>query len=115
MASTEEVHERLEQLVGRLGDNEQAARELERSLPDPRVIGLHVNDLDDHYWTELRAGTLSPLRREQHPEPHIRITASSDDLVAVLDGGASLFSAYVSGRIRIEASFSDLMKLRRLA
>ena len=115
MASTEEVEQKLHQLIARLGESEEAARELERSLPDPRVIQLHVTDLDAFYWTELARGRLSPLENERHPQPHIKIAGASDDLVALVDGGASLFSAYVSGRIRIEASFSDLLKLRRLA
>ncbi len=115
MASTEDVQGKLEQLIARLGTNEEAARELERSLPDPRILGLHVTDHDVHYWTELSGGRLGPLHRERHDGAHIRIAAASDDLVALVDGGASLFSAYVSGRIRIEASFGDLLKLRRLA
>lgn len=84
-------------------------------MPDPRVIALHVTDLDEHFWTELSAGALSPLEQGRHEAPHIHISAGSDDLIALVDGGASLFSAYVSGRVRIEASFSDLLKLRRLA
>lgn len=115
MASTEEVQNKLEELISRLGESEEAARELQRSLPDPRIIAVHVTDHDDHFWTELAGGALSALRREAHDQAHIRIAAGSDDLVALVDGGASLFSAYISGRIRVEASFSDLMKLRRLA
>ena len=115
MASTEEVQNKLDELIARLGSNEEAARELQRSMPDARVIDLHVTDHDDHYWTELAGGRLGPLHRERHDSAHIRIAAASDDLVALVDGGASLFSAYVSGRVRIEASFGDLLKLRRLA
>ena len=115
LATTEEVRTKLEQLIARLGANQEAARELERSLPDPRILGLHVTDHDDHFWTELAGGRLGPLHQERHERAHIRVAAASDDLVALVDGGASLFSAYVSGRIRVEASFSDLLKLRRLA
>ncbi|MGH2684069.1 MAG: SCP2 sterol-binding domain-containing protein [Actinomycetota bacterium] len=114
MASTEEVQTKLEQLIARLGANEEAARELERSLPDPRILGLHVTDHDVHFWTELAGGRLGPLHQERHERAHIRVAAGSDDLIALVDGGSSLFSAYVSGRVRVEASFSDLLKLRRL-
>ena len=115
MASKEEVEARLGELIDRLGENEEAARAIGRSLPDPRTLSLHVTDLDLHYWTELVAGRLAPLERGEPEDAHIRITTSSDDLVGFVDGGVSLFSAYASGRIRIEASFSDLLKLRKLA
>jgi hypothetical protein len=34
--------------------------------------------------------------------------------VDLIDGRGSLFSAYLSGRIRIDASMSDLLRLRKL-
>ncbi len=115
MASKEEVEARLGELIDRLGQNEEAARALGRSLPDPRILELHVTDLDVRYWTELSEGRLGPLRDGEHDDAHIRISTGSDDLIEFVDGGVSLFSAYASGRIRIEASFSDLLKLRKLA
>ena len=115
LASTDEVEDKLERLIARLGENDDAARSLERSLPEPRILELHVTDHDERYWTELSHGKLGPLTRGPNGDANIRIAAASDDLVAVVGGGASLFSAYVSGRVRIEASFSDLLKLRRLA
>ena len=115
MASKEEVETRLRELIDRLGQNEEAARALGRSLPDPRILELHVTDLDVHYSTELVNGALGPLREGKPEDAHIRISTKSDDLISFVDGGVSLFSAYASGRIRIEASFSDLLKLRKLA
>ncbi len=115
MASKEEVEARLGELIDRLGQNEEAARAIGRSLPDPRILELHVTDLDLRYWTELAEGRLGVLEKGEQEEAHIRISTSSDDLVSFVEGGSSLFSAYVSGRIRIEASFSDLLKLRKLA
>jgi len=45
----------------------------------------------------------------------MRIEVRSDDLVALVDGKRSLFSSYLSGQVRIRASVSDLMRLRKLA
>lgn len=115
MASKEEVEARLGELIDRLGENEEAARAIGRSLPDPRILTLHITDLDLHYWSELIGGRLASLELGEREEADIRITTSSDDLVGFVEGGVSLFSAYASGRIRIEASFSDLLKLRKLA
>ena len=115
LASTDEVEQRLEELIVRLGSSEGTARELGRSLPERRVLSLHVTDLNSEWWTELQEGRMGSLHRGAPETPDISVTASSDDLVRLLDGEASLFSAYLSGRIRIEASFSDLLHLRRLA
>lgn len=108
------VEERLGELIDRLGDSDEAAREIGRSLPDPRILALHVTDLDVWYWTELADGKLSPLAEGEPDESHIRVRATSDDLVGLIEGGGNLLSAVTSGRVRIKASFSDLLALRRL-
>jgi hypothetical protein len=114
LASKEEVEERLNELIDRLGQSEEAAREIGRSLPDPRTLALHITDLDIWFWTELAEGKLSPLNEGEPEEPHIRIRAASDDLVGLVESGGNLLSAIASGRVRIKASFSDLLALRRL-
>jgi predicted lipid carrier protein YhbT len=112
LASTEEVERKLEELIARLGSS--AERELGRSLPDRRTLALHVGDLDADWWTEVETGRLGPLHRGAPDDPDITITADSEDLIELIDGEGSLFSAYLSGRVRIEATFSDLLHLRRL-
>jgi hypothetical protein len=49
------------------------------------------------------------------PQPEIRIHVPSDVLVELVDGHRSMFSSYLSGQVKIEASFSDLLRLRKLA
>ena len=114
LASKEEVEARLNELIDRLGQSDEAAREIGRSLPDPRTLALHITDLGAWYWTELVDGKLSPLHEGEPEDPHIRIRAASDDLVGLIEGGGNLLSAVTSGRVRIKASFSDLLALRRL-
>jgi predicted lipid carrier protein YhbT len=111
LASTEEVERKLEELIARLGSSGEAG--LGGSLPDRRSLALHVRDLDAEWWTELEGGRLGPLHRGASESADIRITALSDDLVELIDGEAALFSAYLAGRVRIDASLSDLLLLRR--
>lgn len=66
------------------------------------------------FWTELVEGKLSSLNEGEPENPHIRIRAASDDLVGLIEGGGNLLSAITSGRVRVKASFSDLLALRRL-
>jgi putative sterol carrier protein len=114
LASKEEVEEHLNQLIDRLGDNEEAARALSRSLTEPRTLSLHITDLDLRYGTVLSEGRLSELTEGDPGETNIRITASSDDLIEMIGGGMNLLAAVTSGRVRIKASFTDLLALRKL-
>jgi putative sterol carrier protein len=114
VATREEVEERLRDLIARLHRSDGGARSLGQALPERRVVALRVSDHDGDYWTELDGGRLSELEKGPSPDAHIRISATSDELVDLVDGRSSLFSAYLSGRVRIEASVSDLLRLRKL-
>jgi predicted lipid carrier protein YhbT len=114
LASPEEVKTKLEELIARLSSSDDAARSLGRSLPERRVLAVHVSDLDADWWTTLEGGRMGELRAGPAEDAHIRVAATSDDLVRLIGGEGSLFSAYLAGRVRIEASFSDLLRLRRL-
>lgn len=114
LASPEEVETKLRELIARLASNDDVAGRLDRSLPEPRVLVVHVTDLDSDWWTTIEGGRLGELRPGPPPGHDIRVAATSRDLVRLIDGEESLFSAYLAGRVRIEASFSDLLRLRRL-
>lgn len=111
VASKRRVEQTLRELIARAGSVEDS---LAGSLPEPRVLGLHLTDLDTHYWTELDGGRMGRLHHGRPEDAHIRIRVSSDDLIHLVDGGTSLFAAYLSGRLRIDASATDLMALRKL-
>lgn len=109
----EEVERKLEELIARLSSSDEAAGDLGRSLPERRILSLHVTDLDADWWTALEGGRMGRLHRGAAEGADIKMAAAAD-LVRLIDGQGSLFSAYVAGRVRIEASFSDLLRLRRL-
>jgi hypothetical protein len=44
--------------------------------------------------------------------PDIRVVADSTTVVALADGGLTVSQAYASGRLRVEASLADLLRLR---
>jgi predicted lipid carrier protein YhbT len=88
---------------------------LSETLPEPRIIQVVVPDLPATYWTEMADGQMSALHRGPPAQSDIRIRVSSEDLVDLVDGRRSLFSSYLSGHVKVEASLSDLLRLRRLA
>ena len=114
MASRDDVQQRLEEVIARLAASDRGARSLADTLPEPRVLTVHVTDLPADFWTVLEAGKMGPLREGEPEEADIRIRAPSDTLLDLIDGRGSLFSAYLAGRVRIDASMSDLLRLRKL-
>jgi predicted lipid carrier protein YhbT len=116
VATKREVERKLRELIGRLESaDSDVQRSLAGALPDSRIIHVRVPDLDVSYWTELSGGRMGALRRGEPPDPEIRVLVDSDDLIALVDGRRSLFSAYLAGVVKIDASFSDLLRLRKLA
>lgn len=115
MATKHEVEAKLRELIARLAGTEAAQDKLARSMPETKVIAVRVPDLGADYWATMEGGRMDRLHRGVPERADITIRIASDDLVSVADGDTSFFSAFVSGRIKIEASVSDLLRLRRLA
>ena len=44
----------------------------------------------------------------------IRLTMTSDDLIALTDGDLSFAPAWASGRVKLEAGLRDMLRLRSL-
>lgn len=117
MATRQQVERKLRELIGRLDSADGYVRgSLADSLPDPRVVEVVVTDLGCSYWTEMAEGRMGKLRRGPPPrQAEIRIHVPGDHLIDLVDGHTSLFTSYIGGQVRIEASFSDLLRLRKLA
>ena len=108
-------------------DCERALRGLAEKLSavDPDLRGKHivartlsctVPDLDVVFLASLEETGLEDLRVADADDPsaQVRLTASSDDLVALVEGELSAPAAWATGRLRVSASPLDLLKLRAL-
>jgi len=116
VATKRQVERKLRELIQRLEESDGKVRSsLAGALPESRAIQVVVSDLGLSYWTELAAGGLGELREGDADRAEIRVRLASDDLIELVDGRMSLFAAYLAGRVEIDASFSDLLRLRRLA
>ncbi len=95
-------------------------KKLSEASPDPdsipnRSILCVLPDLPDAFFVELKKGKLRGLRKTDASEKtDARITARSDDLVALIDGRLGIAYAFLTGKVKINAPASDLMMLRRL-
>jgi hypothetical protein len=110
MASDEQCRAALERLAARLAtvDGDERNRAFDRSM------SALVPDLGVTYSGALSDGHLRGITTEPAPKAQVRLTVGSDDLVALTDGELDFAKAWLSGRIKVEASVRDLLKLRSL-
>lgn len=108
MATIEECAAALEKFAAKLGGMDESNKAL------VRTVSLRVPDLDTTFHGTLRHGVLDDVTTEPRDRAQIRLTIGSDDLVALVDGHLNFASAWARGRVKLEASFGDLLKLRRL-
>lgn len=111
MAECRSALDRLsDNLAGAEGDVRSAAS-LDRSL------SCHIKDLDITFTGRLTGGRIQVLDTVEGPPPQkaeIRLAMTGDDLVALVNGELNFAKAWGSGRVRLEAGFRDLLKLRSL-
>ncbi len=110
MATVDECRQALGDLATKLAsDPASAARvNLDRSL------ACQIKDLNVAFHGRLHGGSVMDLADGDDPRAQIRLTISSDDLVALVAGQLNFAAAWASGRASVKASFSDLLKLRKL-
>ena len=112
MASKAEVERQLEILFKRLGENPESVR---GAIPDRKVLRCQVTDLGTAWYAVIEDGQVS-RPTETPPDGRVDITlrVGSDDLVDLIEGQQSFLSAFTSGRIKVDASIMDLLRLRTL-
>lgn len=112
MNSTEECRAALQKLAGRLAELSPGER---NQYFGNRSMSVTIPDLGVTYVTALGSGE-DPVRDVAPGEPpaDIRLTASSDEVIALSQQPMNIARAWMTGRIKIEASVKDLFRLRRL-
>ena len=112
MSSAEECRTALQKLASRLTELSPTERE---QYFGNRTISVTVSDLNVTYVTVLGSGD-DPVREAAPGDPpaDMRLTAKSDEVVALAEQPMNIARAWMSGRVKIEASVKDLFRLRRL-
>jgi predicted lipid carrier protein YhbT len=113
MATAEECRQALESLTGQIQEMDPADRAA--YLVD-RVISCKVSDLGVTFVTRLGPDGASPVTEANgsDPQAQVKFTAKSDDLLALAENPASIGRAWLTGRLKVEASIFDLLRLRKV-
>ena len=114
MATKAEVERQLGVLMSRLDGNEANVRS---AIPGRRLLRCEVPDLAAAWWAVVDQGHVSPPTEAAPGDGRpadITLRVGSDDLVDLVEGRISFLSAFTSGRVRVDASIVDLLRLRSL-
>jgi predicted lipid carrier protein YhbT len=114
MATIEECRAALEELAGRLAS---APREVRDAAAVERSVSCHVTDLDVTFTGRLAGGRLEVLDAvpgQPSASARIRLSATGDDLLALVAGTLPFPRAWATGRLKLEAPLRDLLHLRTL-
>jgi SCP-2 sterol transfer family len=110
MATVDQCRQALREVAARLGRDRAASAK----LTFDRAIACHITDLDHYFHGRLRGGQLVDITDGDDPAAQMRLSVSSDDLQAMVDGRLNFAVAWATGRASVKASFGDLLKLRKL-
>ena len=113
MATEDDCRKALESLTSRLSEMDASTRQAK--LKD-RTLSCHVSDLGVTYLTRLGPHGADPIKetRDGFPAAQIRFTAKSDDVMAIASDPGSFARAWLTGKLKVEGNFFDLLNLRKM-
>ena len=114
MATQSECEQALRALIERLHSVDPDVR---RKYAISRTLSLRVPDLQVVFLASLEGDVVADLRcldGQDTDGAQVRVCADSDDLIDLLEGRTAPAVAWATGKLKIEASMLDLLKLRSL-
>jgi predicted lipid carrier protein YhbT len=113
MATVEECRKALEALVGRISELDADARAAH--LAD-RSMSVTVTDLGVTFVTQLGTDRAGPVTEAAAgaERANIRFRTQSDELIAIAADPRRFARAWLTGRVKVDASLGDLLRLRKL-
>jgi hypothetical protein len=114
MATIQECRDALDRLsdnLARADDDVRGATAFDRSL------SCHITDLDQTFSGRLDGGRIQVDAVTPGPpraKAEIRLAMTGDDLLALVGGELRFARAWASGRVRLEAGFRDLLRLKSM-
>ncbi|SOD73789.1 SCP-2 sterol transfer family protein [Jatrophihabitans sp. GAS493] len=116
MASIEECEAAFAELAQLLGGMDESHR---KKVVLDRTVSARIKDLDVTFAGALRDGGLHDVHQvtlgpRQHDSAQIKLALNSDDLLKLTAGDLNFAAAWATGRLKVDASVFDLLKLRSL-
>ena len=109
MATLLQVEGAVRSIVERLGDVDLALR---RQYAVDRTVSCHVSDLGVVWSGRLCEQGLCDITSGDSDRAQVRLTVAGEDLLALAEGRLAVPVAWATGRLRVQASPMDLLRLR---
>lgn len=78
-----------------------------------RLIQLVVPD-DENYVFDFRDGKLQAIQPGTAPKPDVIVTVHKADLLAIFNKELKAMQAYLTGKVKVKASFGDILFAKSL-
>lgn len=114
MATIQECREALDRLSDNLA---RADGDVRGAAAFDRSLSCHITDLDQTFSGRLDGGRIQVDAVTPGPpraKAEIRLAMTGDDLLALVGGELRFARAWASGRVRLEAGFRDLLRLKSM-
>jgi len=113
MASVEQCRVALDDLIAALVSVDPVLRA--KHVP-ARTVACRVDDLDVTFVGRLDEHGVHDLveHSDNSSDADVRLSMTSDELVALAEGRDDFLHAWLRGRVQISASMRDLLRLRSL-
>ena len=115
MADVEQCRVALDDLIAALASVDPILRA--KHVPE-RTVACRIEDLDITFVGQLDEHGVHDLVEHAHHEPEpdvdVRVSMSSDQLVALAERRDDFLHAWLRGRVQVSASMRDLLRLRSL-
>lgn len=109
VADAKAVEQALRSMINRIDGSSDNG-----DLPDRTLLCI-LPDVDAAFRSHFSGGRLTDLEQVAvDTEADVRITARSDDLIALIEGRLNIAFAFLMGKIRVDASREDLMLIKSL-
>lgn len=79
-----------------------------------KTMQYHFPDLDEGWFITIRDGEPEEPQQGVAEDAEIVYRMDSDTFVSIIDGSVSGLSAYKDGKVKLQASAMDMMKLQKL-
>jgi hypothetical protein len=113
MATVEQCRTALEDLAGRLSKMDEATRA--SNLAD-RSLSCTITDLGVTFVTMLGRDGAGPVTEAgpQDARANVRFSTKSDELLIIAGDPKRFARAWLTGKVKVEATLPDLLRLRKL-
>jgi predicted lipid carrier protein YhbT len=111
VASESECEKALRAVVDMLA---RVPADVRRKYVLDRTISCRVSDLGVTWSARLTDEGIVGLTTGDDSKAQVRLSVGSDDLIAIVEGRQSVPTAFATGKVRVQASPLDMLRLTNL-